>query len=110
MSLILPDPIKGGANDRKAYMRLTPLYNGAHFRVTMSQNGSERKFDGIQPLVDSTGRANDIFRRVVSRVNLTDTSFPYPDAAVDLMGNLCKSFSITDTAYYPGTGDGVCTP
>ena len=68
-----------------------------------------RKVDGVQPIVDSTGRANDIFRRVVSRVNLAD-DFPYPDAAVDVMGNLCKSFSVTDTTYYPGTGDGVCTP
>ncbi len=109
MSLKIPEPIGGGVA-RQGYLRLTPLYNGAKFSVTLSNSSSaeEIKFDGVQPKVDSTGRANDIFRRVSARVNLFD--FPYPDAAVDITGNLCKSFSVTDTKYYPGGGDYTCTP
>jgi hypothetical protein len=106
MTLDLPTPIGGG--DRQAYLRLSSLYNGAHFRVTLSNNGAAEKFSGVQPIVDSTGRANDIFRRISARVNLYD--FPYPDAALDITGNLCKSFSVTDTEYFPGTGDYTCTP
>lgn len=108
MSLQLPNPVGGG--DRQAFLRLTPLYNGAHFRVTLSNGMSSERFDSVQPIVDSTGRANDIFRRVASRVNLIDTSFPYPEGALDLTGNLCKSFSVTDTRYYPGSADYACTP
>jgi hypothetical protein len=102
--LQLPTPIGGG--ERTAYLRLTPMYNASHFRVTLTKSGAPVQFNGVQPVVDSTGRANDLFRRVQSRVDLIDTSFPYPDAAVDVTGNLCKDFGVTDSAYLAGS----CTP
>lgn len=98
--LTLPDPI--GAGSRVTYLKLSALYNKTNFRLTLSNNGVDAAiFSGVQPQVDSTGRANDLFRRVQSRVELTDlvdSSFPYPDNAVDITGNLCKDFLITDTA------------
>ena len=106
MSLTIPAPIGGG--DRQAFLLLTPLYNKSQFRVTLSDGMTPQQFDGVQPIIDSTGRANDMFRRVSSRVTLSD--FPYPEGAVDVMGNFCKSFSVTDTKYYPGSGDFSCTP
>jgi Tfp pilus assembly protein PilX len=106
--LTLPNPIGGDANARTAFLRLTPFYNATHFRVTL-YNGIELvKFDSVQPEVDSTGRANDLFRRLSSRVDLIDTNFPYPDSAVDVSGNLCKNFTVTDKA--EDFSDGGCTP
>lgn len=106
MSLTLPVPIGGG--DRTAYLRLTPLYNAAHYRVSLSNGATPVLFSGVQPEVDSTGRANDLFRRVSSRIDLVDTSFPYPEAAVDLTGSLCKNFAVTDSTYYNSSTE--CTP
>lgn len=104
ISLTLPNPV--GATDRNgavAYLRLTSFYVGAHVRVTLG--GAQ--FNGVQPVVDSTGRANDVFRRVQSRVDLYDTgTFPYPDAAVDVSGSFCKDYGITNTRLIPGS----CTP
>ena len=97
----LPAPIRGGTSEA-SYLRLTPLYNASHIRVTLG--GAQ--FKGVEPIVDSTGRANDLFRRVQSRIDLYDTSFPYPDAAVDVNGNFCKDFGVTDTTYIAGS----CTP
>lgn len=106
VKLNLPQPVGGG--DRTAYLRIGSLYNSSHFRVTMYKNGVLSKFDGVQPEVDSTGRANDLFRRVVNRVELIDNSFPYPDGALNTSGNLCKDFAVTDTT--AGYTPGLCTP
>ena len=101
ITIQLPTPI-GGGNAAAAYLRLTPLYKASDIRVTLS-NGL---FKSVQPKVDSTGRANDLFRRVESRIDMYDTSFPYPDAALSVDGNVCKDFGVTDTTYLPGT----CAP
>lgn len=101
MSLQLPTPV-GGGDAAIGYLRLSSFYVGTHFRVSLGGV----QFRGVQPVVDSTGRANDVFRRVQSRVDLYDTSFPYPDAAVDTTGDFCKDFGVTDEDYIPGS----CTP
>ena len=110
MSLRLPSPINGG--DRTAYLRLATLYNTAHFQVILSSGDIDAastniiSFKDVQPEVDSTGRANDLFRRVSSRVDLYDTTFPYPDATIEVNNSFCKDFRVTDTDYI----DGGCRP
>jgi len=101
ITLQLPAAVNGGPA-ATAYLRLSSLYTGSHYRVTLS--GAQ--FKNVQPIVDSTGRANDVFRRVESRINLSDP-FPYPDAAVDTTGNFCKDFGVTDAPDYIA---GSCTP
>lgn len=98
-SLHLPEPIDGSAKDRTAYLRLSALYNAANYSIRLYKGASLVKFDGVLPKVDSTGRANDIFRRVESRLEVNPIDFPYPEASVDITGNLCKNFVVTD-----GTG------
>jgi len=104
----LPDPINGSTAQRNAYLRLSALYNGAHYSIQLKSGATYVKFSGVQPEVDSTGRANDIFRRIKARVELKG-DFTYPEAAIDLQGNLCKNFTITDAEDgYSGTT--TCTP
>jgi hypothetical protein len=90
---------------------LSGLYNGAHFKVNLKKggaNGTPVAFNGVQPIVDSTGRANDLFRRVQARIELT-SDMTYPDAVIDLDGDLCKNFTITndDSGY---SNSATCTP
>lgn len=92
--LRLPQPIDGSAN-RNAFLRLSALYNSASYKVTLKHGGEEVKLDRIQPEVDSTGRANDMFRRVQARIELNG-DFTHPEAAIDLAGDLCKNFTVTD--------------
>jgi Tfp pilus assembly protein PilX len=106
--LKLPNPMDGNVANRNGYLRLTSLYNGVHFSVRL-KNGSEYvKFNGVQPQVDSTGRANDMFRRVSARIELRG-DFTYPEAAIDMNGNLCKNFTVTD-AEDGFQGSTSCTP
>ncbi len=109
--IMLPDPVGGGAR-ASALARITSYYNSTHFSISLydgipsSNNGNLVQFGGVEPEIDSTGRTANLFRRVVTRVSMTNSGFPYPDAAVELSGNLCKDFSVTDTTYIAGT----CTP
>lgn len=117
MSLRLPYAIGNGAADdrsRTAFLRLTPFYNASHFQVVLSDSrvgtGGIVKFKDVQPLVDSTGRANDLFRRIQSRVDLYNTNFPYPDATIDITGNFCKSFAVSDDPSTYTNTNTACTP
>lgn len=108
VKLQLPIQINGG--NREAYLRLTSLYNNSSFRVTLLNTGSGStavNFDGVQPNIDSTGRANSLFRRVSTRVEMIDPNFPYPDAEMNISGNLCKDFRVTDRSSDYSTN---CTP
>lgn len=106
-TLLLPNPAGGNAGNRaNAFLRLAPLYNNASVQVELFSGGTQVKFDGVQPEIDSTGRANSMFRRVVTRVEL-NADASYPQAAVDLNGNLCKNFTITDKV---GGYSNSCTP
>lgn len=107
-TIALPAPIDGNTANRNAYLRLTALYNGARFSIKLKNGASEVLFNRVQPEVDSTGRANDIFRRVKARVELKG-DFAYPEAAIDMVGDLCKNFTITDTEGGYSTS-GTCTP
>jgi hypothetical protein len=70
-------------------MRLTSIYNKASFQVEMlNSGGAIIPFDGVQPKVDSTGRANDSFRRVESRIEFVDPNFPVPEGLPQLPGQM----------------------
>lgn len=94
--LILPTPINSTGSDRTAFLRLTSLYNKSNFRVSLKFGTNLVQFNNVQPQIDSTGRANDLFRRVQTRVEFGDPSFPYPNAAVQTTGSFCKNFRVTD--------------
>lgn len=70
-------------------------------KVEMYNNtsGDPIAYDQVQVIIDSTGRANDIYSRTESRVEFYDSSFPFPDYAMTL-GNdggtsLQKTFSVS---------------
>lgn len=99
-TLTLPSSISSG------YLRLSAFYNKTRYKVVMMKSdGTVVKFHGVQPEVDSTGRANDLFRRVKARVQFESTDFPYPEDALDLSGSLCKDFSVTSKIEHYNAGD-----
>ena len=103
--LVLDGSISEAASSN-AFLRLSSIYSGAHVRVTLLNDTNAVSFHGVQPSVDSTGRANDLFRRVEARLQLGD-DFPYPEGVVDINGNICKDFSVTDTQVITNT---ACDP
>lgn len=85
---------------REAYLHLAGIYvkdQGVHYMVEMVGGGTDIDFNNVQPVVDSTGRASDLFRRVKASVEVTPSgpSDIYPEAALSA-GNICKEFFITN--------------
>ena len=96
-TIMLPDPINGDRNNRNAYLRLSEIYNpSTAFSVSMWNGTDNVLYNAVQPIVDSTGRANDLFRRIRSHIELEGSSIPVVESTIDLTGNLCKAFLVTD--------------
>ena len=92
------------------YLRITPLYNNASFRVIAKDSaGNNLTFHNVQPEIDSTGRANNIFRRLKQRVQYETPSGEdlAKNGGFDFTDGFCKNFNITnsDSDYNDG-----CTP
>lgn len=95
--------ISAGGN-LDAFLLVTPIYKDASISLSLRNGNTPVGFSKVQSVVDSTGRANDLFRRVSARVNLTP-NIAYPDAALSLTGPLCKNFAVTSS----GTLNNTCT-
>lgn len=96
------------ADSRNAFLRLNSVYKSdqVSVKVRLFNGDSLVQFDGVQPLVDSTGRAGSLYRRVEARLQLSD-DFKYPNYAVDVQGPLCKNYSVDGTKAFGGDS---CTP
>lgn len=97
----LPPP----TGQREAYLQLSAIYNktATNYSVELCRTAAcppenVLDFNNVQPIVDSTGRASDLFRRVRARVTVTGSGTPeqFPEAALLVDGNVCKNFQITN--------------
>ncbi len=93
---LAPGDIVSQSDSNNALLRLNTIYKTANVRVSLMLDGNPVMFYGVQPLVDSTGRANDLFRRVEARLMVGD-DFPYPSYGVDVTNALCKNFAVSDS-------------
>lgn len=87
-------------NPATTFLLLNLPYGAPETDFSVSLYNSKREsinFTGVQARVDSTGRANDLYRRVESRVELVDTYFPYPEFTIQL--NDDKNSSTRKTFY-----------
>ena len=102
-TITLPNAVGQDDLKRTAFLRINSLYNDkTSFRVKLASGNNPVTFNSVQPVVDSTGRANDLFRRVQSRIELDNSTFPFPQSAIDLTSSFCKTFLVTDQASVEG--------
>lgn len=94
-------------NDNKEYyLYVGSIYGSPHYKLELLNNETVTPFDNIQPQVDSTGAAADVFRRVISRVSYGSDTFLTPNA-VEAGNGLCKDFFVTDLT---ATSPANCVP
>ena len=115
-NIYLPKPMNG--NDRNmstAFLVVNLPYSvpSTELRVRMQHCETKDgvkvceniKFANVQPMVDSTGRANDLFRRVGARIELVDTYFPIANYALAMTDpnntkGIEKNFYVTQGCEY----------
>lgn len=95
--LELPAGAAFASNANTYFLRITPIYGATHFRVAMVNAGSDVNFDQVQPIVDSTGRAADVFRRLQARVQVNNFT-NYPEFAAESANTICKNLRVTNAA------------
>ena len=91
----LPNTFNGSdvRNTEAFALRLTLPFGGtADLAVALCSDtncpeDSILPFDGLQAQVDATGRANDLFRRVEVRVDMLDSTFPFPEYTLQQTGS-----------------------
>ncbi|MGI8636400.1 MAG: hypothetical protein ACR2KZ_13460, partial [Segetibacter sp.] len=90
------------------YLRLIPVYNKTSYQVQMKNGSDVVYFNNVQPLIDSTGRASNLFRRTATRVTY-DSEMVNTLGGFDSTQSICKGYSIAALVedYSQDTG---CTP
>jgi hypothetical protein len=101
----VPEPNDSSVRNQGAsFLHISLLYGipNTSLSVMMCENANcstVANFVGVQARIDSTGRANDLFRRIESRVELVDTRFPIPEFALQVSGDgdsdIIKNFWVT---------------
>ena len=92
--------INGLSSSRKYYIRLSMLYgDGKMAEVTVRAKDASAgplRFDQVQYDIDVTGKANDVFRRVQSRVSFGIPDVVMPEYALETAGDICKDIIVSD--------------
>ncbi len=109
----IPSPVGGGDRSEETFIfAITLPYGGpsTHFSLEFfcaentvcssetiineetgeseeSSTSNRAILDGVQVKIDSTGRANDLYRRVETRLQPGEVAFPYPLYAIQVLGN-----------------------
>lgn len=96
-----------GRQNNNAFLVLSIPYNQplSDFQVTMvDKDGLAVDFVETQISIDSTGRANDLFSRVETRIEYADLYFPFPSHTLEMFSPnaeaLSKNFWATHNCWY----------
>ncbi len=121
--IALPKTFNGSEkrNHSNTYLLVSLPYGAPDTDVSISaynRDGIETKnrydFTGVQARIDSTGRANDLYRRVETRVELVDTYFAYPEFEINMTGGsnnqLNKTFYVTRNCWTSNNGSKSTCP
>lgn len=81
-----------GLND--FYVRLKAIYKPVAVTITATDSGGNRlQLSGAQAVIDATGRAQDVVRRIQVRVPLS-SSYYFPEYAIESADTICKRYAV----------------
>lgn len=85
--LTIPQPIGGNRNEDTFIFSVSLPYGGpkTDYRLEFLHDTTVLPLDGVQVSIDSTGRANDLYRRVDTRLEPSDATYPYPIYGIEAL-------------------------
>ena len=99
VTISLPEPYGGSDRDpENFFLVLNRVYSDPSLRVTVTMYdtyGNEINFWNVQPIVDATGRAGDLMRRVEARLGTDNGADLLPTAELSVEGDINKNFYVT---------------
>lgn len=100
--------ITGGLGGTQYYMRVSSVYKESTLNVSAAGAGGSIRLAGAQVIIDSTGKAQDVLRRIQVHMPLNSISSnnQLPDNAIQSTDTICKRFSIMD-GWSDNSPDGV---
>lgn len=82
-----------GVSTSTLYMRVSTLYrDNSQLTISTTKN---KTFSGAQATIDSTGKAQDVLRRIRVAIDLSNNSAS-PIAAITSNDSICKRFEVTN--------------
>lgn len=96
-----------GLSSDKYYMRMQSIYQDVALTMTgKDSNGADATFNGAQIVIDSTGKAEDVLRRIQVHipVNGDGNKNQLPDNALQSTDSVCKRFAAMD-GYFKNEAD-----
>ncbi len=84
------------ADSNRYYSRIKSIYNDADLRIegesTANGTATTMEFFGAQVIVDATGRANDVVRRI--KVQIGNPQYPIAEFVEQGLDGICKDITI----------------
>lgn len=87
--------IFNGLGGSEYILRVKPVYGSA--AITIKANNGAAEIIGAQALIDVTGKASDVVRRIQVRVKSNDLIGTVPQFGIEGTDKVCKQFSINGT-------------
>lgn len=107
--------ITGGSNSLS--LRINSMYKPSNMVIESFNGATAQKISGVQAMVDSTGKANDVLRRIQVRLPIVETGGNLPGAAITSNGSVCKRFEVAPGYFripgdivQPDPGNDMCKP
>lgn len=81
------------------FLRVTPIYGQTHFKVELYNSAtlSVVEMSQVQPTIDATGKAEDVFRRIQTRVRINALR-EMPEYVLESADKICKNMQVSNAA------------
>ncbi len=76
------------------YLRIKSIYKSNSLSIVASENGTPRELQNAQAIVDATGKATDVLRRIQVRLSISGIAGNRPEFPIHSLGSLCKRVKV----------------